>query len=98
MGHRPSILDEDEEAYTIGRIKAAKAQREYSSFKNAWRDVKGMIQGKPKVYTGERTTYFNNASLNAANKYPGNSVSTNKYNVITFLPIFLFGQFCFVLY
>ncbi|KAI5294806.1 hypothetical protein KEM52_003142, partial [Ascosphaera acerosa] len=42
---------------------------------------------------GPRVIYLNNAPANAANRYVGNSVSTAKYNVATFIPKFLFEQF-----
>jgi phospholipid-transporting ATPase len=42
---------------------------------------------------GPRIIHLNNPPANAANKYVDNHVSTAKYNVITFLPKFLFEQF-----
>ncbi|KAM0749097.1 phospholipid-translocating P-type ATPase [Meredithblackwellia eburnea MCA 4105] len=51
------------------------------------------MAGAPKVYTGERLLYLNNPGLNAQLKFIKNSVSTSKYNPVTFLPKFLFEQF-----
>ena len=42
---------------------------------------------------GPRIIHLNNPPANATNKYVDNHVSTAKYNVITFLPKFLFEQF-----
>lgn len=43
--------------------------------------------------TGERTIYLNDPVRNATFKYCNNYVSTGKYNLVTFLPKFLFEQF-----
>lgn len=40
-----------------------------------------------------RLIHINDAARNAAYKYLGNSISTAKYNALTFLPKFLFEQF-----
>ena len=54
----------------------------------------GFGRGKPDPSTlGPRIIHLNNPPANAANKYVDNHVSTAKYNVITFLPKFLFEQF-----
>ncbi|RYP48843.1 hypothetical protein DL768_005351 [Monosporascus sp. mg162] len=54
----------------------------------------GFGGGKPDPSTlGPRIIHLNNPPANAANKYVDNHVSTAKYNVITFLPKFLFEQF-----
>ncbi|CAK7270470.1 aminophospholipid translocase [Sporothrix epigloea] len=42
---------------------------------------------------GPRVIHLNNPPANAVNKYVDNHVSTAKYNIITFLPKFLFEQF-----
>lgn len=42
---------------------------------------------------GPRMIMLNNTPANAANKYVDNHISTAKYNLITFLPKFLFEQF-----
>ncbi|KIM45195.1 hypothetical protein M413DRAFT_441876 [Hebeloma cylindrosporum] len=46
---------------------------------------------KEKVLTGERVVALNNSVANA--EFCSNFVSTSKYNLITFLPKFLFEQF-----
>lgn len=54
----------------------------------------GFGRSKPDPSTlGPRIIFLNNPPANAANKYIDNHVSTAKYNVITFLPKFLFEQF-----
>jgi phospholipid-transporting ATPase len=54
----------------------------------------GFGRGKPDPSTlGPRIIHLNNPPANSANKYVSNHVSTAKYNVITFLPKFLFEQF-----
>lgn len=42
---------------------------------------------------GPRIIYLNNPPANKENKYLSNHVSTAKYNIVTFLPKFLFEQF-----
>jgi phospholipid-transporting ATPase len=54
--------------------------------------VKRKVLGGPRVYEGERKIAINEPHLNLAAKWPGNSVSTSKYNIITFLPKFLIGK------
>eukprot|EP00252_Welwitschia_mirabilis_P016484 TRINITY_DN3634_c0_g1_i2.p1 TRINITY_DN3634_c0_g1~~TRINITY_DN3634_c0_g1_i2.p1 ORF type:complete len:369 (+),score=47.07 TRINITY_DN3634_c0_g1_i2:263-1369(+) len=44
-------------------------------------------------HPGHRTIYCNDRDANALAKYKGNSVSTTKYNILTFLPKGLFEQF-----
>ncbi|KAK8058873.1 phospholipid-translocating P-type ATPase [Apiospora phragmitis] len=54
----------------------------------------GFGGGKPDPATmGPRIIHLNNPPENALPKYADNHVSTAKYNVITFLPKFLFEQF-----
>ena len=54
----------------------------------------GFGRGKPDPSTlGPRIIYLNNPPANSANKYKSNHVSTAKYNVVTFVPKFLFEQF-----
>ena len=42
---------------------------------------------------GPRIIHLNNPPANAQNKYVDNHVSTAKYNIVTFIPKFLFEQF-----
>ena len=54
----------------------------------------GLGRGKPDPSTlGPRIIHLNNPPANSTNKYLDNHVSTAKYNVVTFLPKFLFEQF-----
>lgn len=54
----------------------------------------GFGRGAPDPSTlGPRIIHLNNPPANASNKYVDNHVSTAKYNVVTFLPKFLFEQF-----
>lgn len=80
-----------ERADTIGaedgsRSKARKRRTDKFKF--------GFGRRKPDPSTlGPRIIYLNNHPANQANKYVDNHISTAKYNVITFLPKFLFEQF-----
>jgi phospholipid-transporting ATPase len=54
----------------------------------------GFGRGAPDPSTlGPRMIHLNNPPANAQNKYVDNHISTSKYNVITFLPKFLYEQF-----
>ncbi|KAF2477403.1 phospholipid-translocating P-type ATPase [Lindgomyces ingoldianus] len=54
----------------------------------------GFGRGTPDPSTlGPRIIHLNNPPANSANKYVDNHISTAKYNVITFLPKFLYEQF-----
>ena len=54
----------------------------------------GFGRSKPDPSTlGPRIIYLNNPPANSANKYVDNHISTAKYNIITFLPKFLYEQF-----
>ncbi|KAJ3022211.1 hypothetical protein HKX48_006733 [Thoreauomyces humboldtii] len=49
--------------------------------------------GNDDDYQAARHIYLNDTLRNATQKYLHNSISTSKYNAITFLPRFLFEQF-----
>lgn len=53
-----------------------------------WRAIRGMPLGSDK-----RTIMLNDAAANVSDDYDTNRVMTNKYNLITFLPVFLLEQF-----
>ncbi|KAF2735963.1 phospholipid-translocating P-type ATPase [Polyplosphaeria fusca] len=54
----------------------------------------GFGRGAPDPSTlGPRIIHLNNPPANSTNKYVDNHISTTKYNVITFLPKFLYEQF-----
>lgn len=98
-----NMLDDDDELVQAkARIAArqAKSQRALEArgtLEGLWKDVKRVVMGGPRVYQGERVVHLNNETMNKAEKWPGNSVSTSKYNIVTFLPKFLAGAFCFSL-
>lgn len=88
-----NMLDDDDEMMQ-GRPKAPVRRAKSASgggLKGQWKEFKGWMQGVPRVYTGERLIHLNNRALNVPSKFLGNSVSTSKYNPVTFLPKFLFG-------
>ncbi|PSN73912.1 phospholipid-transporting ATPase-like protein [Corynespora cassiicola Philippines] len=54
----------------------------------------GFGRGAPDPSTlGPRIIHLNNPPANAQNKYVDNHISTTKYNIVTFLPKFLYEQF-----
>ncbi|XP_014552077.1 hypothetical protein COCVIDRAFT_111210 [Bipolaris victoriae FI3] len=54
----------------------------------------GFGGGAPDPSTlGPRIIHLNNPPANLANKYVDNHISTSKYNIVTFLPKFLYEQF-----
>jgi len=54
----------------------------------------GLGRGAPDPSTlGPRMIHLNNPPANSSNKYVDNHISTSKYNLITFLPKFLYEQF-----
>ncbi|KAF1917430.1 hypothetical protein BDU57DRAFT_164974 [Ampelomyces quisqualis] len=54
----------------------------------------GFGRGAPDPSTlGPRLIHLNNPPANSQNKYVDNHISTSKYNIITFLPKFLYEQF-----
>ena len=54
----------------------------------------GLGRGKPDPSSmGPRIIHLNNPPANSANRYVDNHVSTAKYNIVTFLPKFLYEQF-----
>lgn len=54
----------------------------------------GFGRGGPDPSTlGPRIIHLNNPPANSQNKYVDNHISTSKYNIVTFLPKFLYEQF-----
>jgi phospholipid-transporting ATPase len=91
------MLDEDDEEIIQAKARLAAMQakqnrRKGDTMQKLWDEVRRIMKGGPKVYEGERTIHLNNPNLNAANKYSNNSISTSKYNFVTFLPKFLAGE------
>lgn len=105
-GPQPTIntlLDDDDELLQAkARIAArqAKEQRKHLDGSGSARaivdrvvaELRRIAKGGPRVYTGDRLVHLNHAAMNAPNKWPGNSVSTSKYNFVTFVPKFLLGM------
>lgn len=97
MGSAYSEMDLPLTEATAGAPKSAsgdegsgKAKKSRSTFKFGF----GFGGGQTDYSNmGPRIIEVNNPPANAANKYVDNHVSTSKYNIITFLPKFLFEQF-----
>lgn len=94
------MLDEDDEEIIqakarLAAMQAKQSRRKGDTMQKLWNEVKRVMKGGPKVYEGERLIHLNNATLNATTKYSNNSISTSKYNFITFLPKFLAGRAVF---
>ncbi|GAA5828011.1 hypothetical protein JCM11251_005690 [Rhodosporidiobolus azoricus] len=101
---KPGInpLDEEDEEIVAAKQRIAAQQakearkiqrRGENPLMGIWREAKRLATGGHKVYEGERTVHLNNEGLNAQARFGGNSVSTSKYNVVTFLPKFFVEQF-----
>lgn len=90
------MLDDDDDDMIVASA-AVSARKAVAAARGGgggiWKGIKGKLTGAPRVYEGERKIFLNNPSGNAGVKYVNNSVSTSKYNVITFVPKFLFGTF-----
>ena len=98
-----TLLDDDDELLQAkARIAARQAkeqQRKHLDGSGSARaiidrlvaELRRIAKGGPRVYTGDRLVHLNHAAMNAPNKWPGNSVSTSKYNIVTFVPKFLLG-------
>lgn len=90
------MLDDDDDDMIVASA-AVSARKAVAAARGGgggiWKGIKGKLTGAPRVYEGERKIFLNNPSGNAGVKYVNNSVSTSKYNVITFVPKFLFEQF-----
>jgi len=91
------MLDDDDELLQAkARIAARQAKEQRvldarGTVQQVWKGVKRRVMGGHRVYEGERVVHLNNSTLNAPQKWPGNSVSTSKYNIVTFIPKFLVG-------
>ncbi|GAA5846250.1 hypothetical protein JCM3766R1_000765 [Sporobolomyces carnicolor] len=93
-----NMLDEDDEEIIQAKARLAAMQakqnrRKGDSLQKIWDEARRIMKGGPKVYEGERVIHLNNSTLNATQKYSNNSISTSKYNLVTFLPKFLAEQF-----
>jgi phospholipid-transporting ATPase len=95
MGMGPKYSEMDlplTEAGGRTRTDSTSGQKPTHSKKSSFKF--GFGRGKPDPSTlGPRIIHLNNPPANSANKYVDNHISTAKYNVITFLPKFLYEQF-----
>ncbi len=72
--------------------------RNWKDYLNYWRNLQlGKFQWpwkRDKPPAPQRSIYFNNREKNKSGvKYCSNRISTTKYNILTFIPKFLFDQF-----
>ncbi len=72
--------------------------RNWKNYLNYWRNLQlGKFQWpwkRDKPPAPQRNIYFNNREKNKSGvKYCSNRISTTKYNILTFIPKFLFDQF-----
>lgn len=94
-----SMLDEEDEEMTQARARLAamqarkRMQGDKPMWLRAWTEAKRRVKRGPKVYVGDRIINLGNPGFATTVKYPGNSISTSKYNLITFVPKFLAGAF-----
>lgn len=88
--------EDDEEQLAIGTGSASRGagakQKGKRKARDCWEGVLTMTGIKKKALTGERTIHIGDQSKNAASAFINNYVSTSKYNLVTFLPKFFFGQ------
>ncbi|CAO3590835.1 unnamed protein product [Absidia cylindrospora] len=76
------------------RRSVIKEQRKKSQMRRSLRyRLQHMLKRTPQVSSEPRLIHLNNDTLNAQQKFMNNSVSTAKYNPITFLPKFLYEEF-----
>lgn len=104
MLEQPTINDGGKENYTADRVedlhqddfrrsamKEKQKKPPRKSFKDTIKDLfnrgNGVTDGSPRII------HINNAELNNQQKFMSNSVSTAKYNLLTFLPKFLYEEF-----
>jgi len=79
-------LNESSEGLRVGGRK--RPNRGLFSMKKTWK----WPWEKEKVLAGERIIFLNDEAANAEAGYVSNYVSTSKYNAVTFLVKFLFGE------
>jgi hypothetical protein len=88
--------EDDEEQLAIGQgssktdvLKTKGKERA----RDCWQSLLELAGLKERPLTGERTIWLNDPVRNSASKFKHNSVSTSKYNLVTFFPKFLYEQF-----
>jgi hypothetical protein len=75
------------EEFRRSTMKEKQNKRKRFSFKSLFQRNKNQNEGQPRII------HINNRELNDQQKFMSNSVSTAKYNVVTFLPKFLYEEF-----
>ncbi|CAG7854737.1 Probable phospholipid-transporting ATPase DRS2 [Serendipita indica DSM 11827] len=80
-------LNDSSEGLRVGGQRGKK--RRSFKFKKTWK----WPWEKEKVLVGERIVILNDEGANAESGFVSNYVSTSKYNIVTFIPKFLFEQF-----
>lgn len=85
--------EDDDEQLAAKRRSLAFSAKGKERARSWWSGVKDLATGKRKPPEGERTCYLNDEKANAQFKFCSNYVSTTKYNLVTFLPKFLFGAY-----
>jgi phospholipid-transporting ATPase len=81
-----STFNESSEGLRVGGLNRPK--RSLFSMGKTWK----WPWEKEKVLVGERIIFLNDEGANAEAGYVSNYVSTSKYNAVTFLPKFLYGE------
>lgn len=91
-GGRGWRIDEDDEEQIAARLEADRRARGKArgSVVDLLRD-RLLFWRTGRVLEGERMIHINDPTANAPSKFASNYVSTSKYNLVTFLPKFLFG-------
>lgn len=86
--------EDDEEQLAIGRGASGPGakQKGKEKMRDCWQGILEMAGLKKKPLTGERKIFIGDQAKNAASGFSNNYVSTSKYNLVTFLPKFLFGR------
>jgi phospholipid-transporting ATPase len=79
-------INDSSEGLRVGGQQRRK--RNVFSFKKSWK----WPWEKDKVLMGERIIFLNDEGANADSGFVSNYVSTSKYNMVTFLPKFLYGM------
>jgi hypothetical protein len=87
-----NIIQEPMDTFSINNknkedFKRSKIIKQKKSFRDLFKRKKNEKEKGPRII------HINNEELNKQQKFMSNSVSTAKYNLVTFLPKFLFEEF-----
>lgn len=77
---------------TLLELLLADAKWQLGSLRQRLRQRLRVLRGEP-MGGAKRTIYLNHAAANHNDDYSHNQVMTNKYNAVTFVPVFLLEQF-----